>query len=38
MRLLDRVYHKDGTNLIYLGQIVLLDVCGYTLLCGYKDG
>ena len=39
MRLLDRVYYyKDGKNLTYLGKIALLDVCGYTLLCGYKDG
>ena len=38
MRLLDRVYYyKDGKNLTYLGKIVLLDACGYTLLCGYKD-
>ena len=36
--MLDRVYYKDGKNLTYLGKIVLLDVCGYTLLCGYKDG
>lgn len=39
MRLLDRVYYyKDGKNLTYLGKIALLDVCGHTLLCGYKDG
>lgn len=38
LRLLDRVYYKDGKDLTYLGKIVLLDDCGYTLLCGYKYG
>lgn len=38
LKLFDRVYYKDGKNLIYLGKIALLDACGYTLLCGYKGG
>ena len=38
MKLFDRVYYKDGKNLIYLGKIALLDASGYTLLCDYKNG